>query len=109
MKQSLDYVAAALIGLASLTAVPVAHARQAAATAADAALTDGEIRKVDRDAGKITIRHGEIRNLAMPGMTMVFRVQDPTMLDTFREGDKVRFTADKVNGALTVTAIEHAR
>lgn len=109
MKRSFNYLAAALIGVASLTAGPVAHAQQAAASAASTALTDGEIKKVDKDGGKITIKHGDIKNLGMPGMTMVFRVQDPAMLDNVREGDKVRFTADKVNGALTVTTIEQAK
>lgn len=72
-------------------------------------LTDGEVRKVDKDAKKITIRHGPIANLDMPAMTMVFRVQDPVMLDQVKAGDRVRFVADKVNGALTVTRIEPAQ
>lgn len=109
MKQSLNYLTAALIGLAALTSGPIAHAQQATATAASAALTDGEIKKVDKDAGKVTIKHSDIKNLGMPGMTMVFRVQDPAMLGQVQEGDKVRFTADKVNGALTVTSIEQAK
>ncbi|AXA91363.1 copper-binding protein [Massilia sp. YMA4] len=109
MKHSLNYLAAALIGAAALTTGPVAHAQQAAATALNAALTDGEIKKVDKDGGKVTIKHGDIKNLGMPGMTMVFRVQDPAMLDKVRDGDKVRFTAEKVNGALMVTTIEQAK
>lgn len=109
MKRSFNYLAAVLIGVASLTAGPVVHAQQAAAPAANAAMTDGEIKKVDKDGGKVTIKHGDIKNLGMPGMTMVFRVQDSAMLDNVREGDKVRFTADKVNGALTVTTIEQAK
>ncbi|MHB8495717.1 MAG: copper-binding protein [Casimicrobiaceae bacterium] len=71
------------------------------------AVTEGEVRKIDKDAGKITLRHGPITNLDMPGMTMVFRVSDPAMLDGVKEGAKVRFVADRVGGALTVTAIEH--
>ena len=108
MKHALHTLAAALIGLAAITAGPVAHAQQVAATA-NAALTEGEIKKVDKATGKLTIQHGDIRNLGMPGMTMVFRVQNPAMLDKVQEGDKVRFTADMVNGALTVSAIETVR
>nr|WP_034297282.1 copper-binding protein [Herbaspirillum sp. RV1423] len=66
----------------------------------------GEIRKVDVDAGKITIRHGEIPNLDMPAMTMVFRAASPDMLNQVKTGDQVLFTAKKNNGALTVTTIE---
>ena len=80
-----------------------------AAVKAAAATSDGEVRKVDKSAGKVTIRHGEIRNLDMPAMTMVFRVKDPVMLDRLKEGDKIKFTADKVNGVYTVTAVEAAK
>ena len=71
--------------------------------------TDGEVRKVDREAKKITIRHEPIRNLDMPAMTMVFQVKDPEMLDRVTTGDKVRFEAQKVNGAFTVVSIEKAK
>lgn len=69
----------------------------------------GEVRKIDKDSKKITLKHGEIKNLGMPGMTMVFQVKDPAMLDSVKSGDKVMFTADKVNGALTVTSIQAAK
>ena len=69
-------------------------------------MTDGEIKKVDKEGGKITIKHGEIKNLDMPGMTMVFRVKEPAMLDQVKAGDKVNFSADKINGNITVTKIE---
>jgi len=69
-------------------------------------LAEGEVRKIDKAQGKITLRHGPIANLDMPGMTMVFKVADPKMLDALSEGDKVRFSADRVGGAITVTAIE---
>ncbi|MEJ7806939.1 MAG: copper-binding protein [Telluria sp.] len=72
-------------------------------------LAEGEIRKVDKDASKLTIRHGELKELGMPPMTMVFRVQDKAMLDQVTAGDKVRFKAEKIGGALTVTAIEPAK
>lgn len=67
---------------------------------------DGEVKKIDTDAGKITLKHGEIKNLDMPAMQMSFRVSDPSWLKTLQVGDKVRFSADKVNGQFTVTAIE---
>lgn len=73
------------------------------------ASTEGEVRKVDKDTGKVTIKHGPIANLEMPGMTMVFRVAETAMLDQLKQGDKVKFRAEKINGALTVTKIEVAR
>lgn len=75
-------------------------------SAPSAALIDGEVRKVDKDAGKLTIKHGEIKNLEMPPMTMVFRVKDLAMLEQVKPGDKVRFEAQKVDGLLTVTRIQ---
>ena len=76
---------------------------------ADKHLADAEVRKVDKEARKITLKHGEIRNLDMPPMTMVFQVRDPAVLDKVKQGDKVKFTAEKVNGAYTVTSIEPAK
>lgn len=72
-------------------------------------MVDGEIRKVDKDAAKLTIKHAALTNLGMPPMTMVFKVQDQAMLGQVAAGDKVRFAADKVGGALTVTALENAK
>lgn len=71
--------------------------------------TDGEVRKIDLEAKKLTLKHAEIKNLNMPGMTMVFQVKDPAMLTQVKIGDKVRFTAEKINGAFTVTTIEAAK
>ena len=73
------------------------------------ALSDGEVRKVDKDAKKITIKHGPLANLDMPPMTMVFQVEDPAMLDQVKAGDKVKFQAEKVGAAYTVTKIEPLR
>ena len=73
-----------------------------------APLVEGEVRKVDLAQGKLTLRHGPIPNLDMPPMSMVFRVADPRMLDTVKPGDKVRFTADEIDGALTVTSLRAA-
>lgn len=77
-----------------------------ATQSASAALTQGEIRKVDKDAKKLTIRHQPITNLAMPAMTMVFVVQDVALLDQVKVGDKVRFAAEKKDGAIVVTQVE---
>lgn len=77
-----------------------------ASSAASAENSEGEIRKVDKDAKKITIRHGELKNLDMPPMTMVFQVKDPAMLDKVKQGDKVNFVAEKVDGKFTVMQIE---
>ena len=72
-------------------------------------MADGEIRKIDTDNKKITIKHGEIKNLDMPGMTMVFQVKDPAMLSAVKTGDKVRFKAEKSGGAMVVTEIQPAK
>jgi len=69
-------------------------------------LADGEVRKVDKDTKKLTIRHGPIANLDMPTMTMVYQVADPAMLDQVKAGDKIKFNAEKLGGAYTVTKIE---
>ena len=69
-------------------------------------MTNGEIRKVDMDNKKLTIKHGEIKNLDMPGMTMVFQVKDPAILDKVKAGDKVKFSAEKIGGAIVVTNIQ---
>jgi Cu(I)/Ag(I) efflux system protein CusF len=73
-------------------------------------LTEGQITKVDAEAGKITIKHGPIKKLGMDeGMTMVFKAQDPAMLKAVKAGDRVKFDADDVNGQLTLTKIVKGR
>jgi uncharacterized cupredoxin-like copper-binding protein len=72
-------------------------------------MADGEVRKVDKDTKKITITHGEIKNLDMPGMTMLFQVKDPAMLDMVKPGDKVKFRAEKAGGGIMVTEIQVAK
>ncbi len=69
---------------------------------------NGEIAKVDAAAGKITMRHGPIRNLDMDSMTMVFRAGDPAMLTAVKPGDKVVFEAERVNGQITITKMRKA-
>lgn len=87
---------------ASNAAVPQNAAVTSAATAVPIA---GEVVKIDQSAGKITLKHGPIKNLDMDSMTMAFRVADPAMLDKVKAGDKVNFEADRVNGAITITKI----
>ncbi|MFN7085234.1 MAG: copper-binding protein [Burkholderiales bacterium] len=91
----------ALLLATILSAAALAHAAET--------LTDGEIRKIDKDTAKVTIKHGPLRNLDMPAMTMVFRVKDPAMLEQLKAGDRIRFSADNVGGTLTVTHIETAK
>lgn len=94
---------------AGVSATAAAIDSKALPVATKLPMTDGEIKKVDKEGGKITIKHGEIKNLDMPGMTMVFRVKEPAMLDQVKAGDKVNFSADKINGNITVTKIEAAK
>jgi Cu/Ag efflux protein CusF len=87
----------------------IALALALGATGALAQLADGEIRKVDRDAKKITIKHGEIKSLDMPAMTMVFRVRNAELLEAVKPGDKVKFDAQEEGGQYVVTRIERAK
>ncbi|HEU0202486.1 MAG TPA: copper-binding protein [Burkholderiaceae bacterium] len=85
---------------------PAAPAAQPSAPK-DAALTEGEVRRINKEQKKITLRHGEIKGLEMPPMTMVFNVRDPALLDQVQVGDKVRFAAEKsADGTFFVTALE---
>jgi Cu(I)/Ag(I) efflux system protein CusF len=104
-------VAASLIAFSAGTfaQTSTAPAGQPAVAAASSAMTRGEVKKVDKDSGKITLRHEPLENLGMPAMTMVFRVADPKFLDAVKQGDKVIFVADKVGGQFTVTKIEAVR
>jgi Cu(I)/Ag(I) efflux system protein CusF len=70
------------------------------------AMSEGEIKKVDKETGKVTIKHSALKNIDMPAMTMVFRAKDASMLDQVKAGDKVSFVAEKVGGQFTVTQIE---
>ena len=78
-------------------------------TAQNLPMVSGTVEKVDAAAGKITIDHGAIPNLDMDAMTMVFRAQDPAMLKAVKPRDKIRFTAERVNGQITVTKIQKGR
>jgi Cu/Ag efflux protein CusF len=82
------------------------HPAAAAASSATLSSAEGEIRKIDKESGKVTIKHGPLANLKMPGMTMAFKVQDPAMLEKVKVGDKVNFAVDRINGAFTVTQLQ---
>ena len=106
-------LAAMLLAAASAifpAAVEAQYDGKPAAAAAAGQLADGEVRKVDKDAKKLTIRHGPLPQLDMPTpMTMVYQVKDPGLLERVRSGDKVKFSAEKVGGAYIVTGIEAVR
>lgn len=75
------------------------------ADAAQAALVDGLVKKVDKTAGKLTVSHGALPN-GMPGMTMAFKVKDASWLDKVKDGQKIRFASDNINGAMTIVRLE---
>ena len=83
-------------------------AHHPAASAKAAEMTEGEVRKVDKGARKLTIKHGEIRNLDMPPMTMVFQVKDGAMLDQLKAGDRIRFVVEQAATGLVVIDIRPA-
>ena len=81
----------------------------AATTPVSADMADGEVKKVDKENKKITLKHGVIKNLDMPGMTMVFGIKDVAMLENLKVGDKVKFKAEQTGTAITVTDIQPAK
>ena len=95
--------------LRSVLALTALLSLVAPAFAQTAPLVAGKVVKVDESAGKITLDHQKIPNLDMPPMTMVFHATDPSLLKTVKAGDSVNFSADKVNGQLTVTRIEKSK
>lgn len=98
----------AVAGQATDPTAQHAHATTptAASAAVTAAQTEGEIRKVDAAAQKLTVKHGRIENLGMSPMTMVFRVKDPAFLTLVKPGDKVKMSVERVDGALTIVALQ---
>lgn len=86
-----------------------AEADAKAKVAAKAELADGEIRKINKATGKITVKHGEIKSVDMPPMTMVFGVADKAMLEGLKEGDKVKFNVKQEGSNYTVTDIKKAQ
>lgn len=101
----------ALVVVAAPIAVLAQSATNAPATAASAAtpakdMAEAEVRKVDKEAKKVTLKHGPIKNLDMPSMTMVFQVRDAALLDKIAAGDKIMFTAEQLQGAFVMTSVE---
>jgi Cu/Ag efflux protein CusF len=103
--------ALALPGLATAQTSSAALASTSSAGTAgeSSGFTQGEVRKVDKEGKKLTIKHGPLKNLDMPGMTMVFQVEDETVLDKVQVGEKVQFLAEKIDGKFTVTRLEPLR
>lgn len=108
MKRALSIVVTSLLMTMPAWA-EMGHAGHGAMAGMANTLSEGVVKKVDKDQGKLTISHGPLENLGMPAMTMIFRVQDDAMLDRVKPGDNIRFLADRVNGRLTVTRIETAQ
>jgi Cu/Ag efflux protein CusF len=96
-----NFVVSAVLALSSAVVSP--------AVLAQSALIDGQVTKIDQSAGKITLKHGPIKKFDMDGMTMVFRVQEPSMLKEVKVGDKVKFDTDKINGQFTVIKMQKAK
>jgi Cu/Ag efflux protein CusF len=102
----------ALLALAAAGA-PAQHSGHGAppkpAASAANTLADGEVRRVDKAANRITIKHGDVKSIDMPPMTMVFKAKDPAMLDQVKVGDKIKFDAAKVGDDYVVTRLEPAK
>ena len=92
-----------IVGLLGLAIAAVSIAAWA-----QGATAGGEVTKLDKAGGRITLKHGELKGLDMPPMTMNFRVRDAGLLDGVVVGDRVRFTAEKLDGQYTVTALAKA-
>ena len=107
IKHTLVAVAAVLATLVGVPSIANAQMDQNKMDATQmASMTDGEIRKVDKEAGKVTIKHGEIKNLDMPGMTMIFTAKEKSLLDKIQTGDKVKFAVINEGGKMVVTDIQ---
>ena len=102
------FVGAGLVLQAGAGASEKQPAKKAAkpAAAASAALIEGEVRKVDKAAGTVTIKHGAMPKFDMPPMTMPYRVKDKAVLEQLNPGDKIKFDADSVGGVFTVVRLE---
>ena len=102
-------VAAAFALTTFSNAVAQSHDHQgqapAAVTGQAAPMSDGEVKKVDKETGRLTIKHGPLENLGMPGMTMVFGVTNASALGAVKAGDKIKFVAEKREGRYVVTQL----
>ena len=105
MKHLIAIMISLFVGYAGVVLAQPNSTQGAAPTPAPVALTDGVVRKVDKNGQRITIRHAEIKSMDMPPMTMVFRVKDPALLAKLKPGDRIRFAAESIGGLLTVTNV----
>ncbi|MGB4062717.1 MAG: copper-binding protein [Azonexus sp.] len=111
------FITASLIAFSTLGAVSAQAASDHAGhvmatpanTSAEMQMVDGQVKKLDKTAGKVTLSHGPLANLNMPAMTMVFKVSNAAWLEQMKTGDKIRFMADNVNGAVTIVHFEPAK
>ena len=111
MRKAVGIATAALLGATTLIAqgsLTQTAMNHGAMPMAAAAMCDGEVRKIDKETGKITIKHGPIKNLDMPPMNMVFTAKDKALLDKVKVGDKIRFVAADEGGKMIVTEIQPA-
>jgi Cu/Ag efflux protein CusF len=106
MKHLLIATAIALGAAAPAFAQHAGHGAAKPAAAAEPA--DGEIRRIDKSRGTVLMKHGELKSLGMGPMTMSFKLKDPAMAAQFKEGDKVRFTAEQKGEELIITSISKA-
>jgi len=118
MKSKINFVLAAAFFFTSGTGLVLAASDApagspgkavGASAPASAQLTAGEVRKVDIEQSKLTIKHEALQNLDMPGMTMVFKVQDEKLLKDVKQGDKIMFRAEKLDGGFMVVKLEQAK
>ena len=113
MRKAIGIATAALLGATTLISqgsfAQTTMNHGAMPMTAEHALSDGEVRKIDKETGKITIRHGPIKHLDMPPMSMVFTAKDPALLDMAKVGDKIRFHVIDEGGKLIVTDIQPAK
>jgi Cu(I)/Ag(I) efflux system periplasmic protein CusF len=105
MKLITTAIFSALLSLSALAQTNGTPAVAATVTASKD-MAEAEVRKVDKEAKKVTLKHGVIKNLDMPAMTMVFQVRDAALFDKMAAGDKIRFTAEQMQGAFVVTGVE---
>lgn len=110
MKALKKITLACLVGLGALLSIPAfaqtPSQEKPPAAGATADMTEGEIKKVDKDTKRLTIKHGDIKNLDMPGMTMVFQVRDEALVSQVKAGDKVRFKVEKGAAGFVVTELQ---
>lgn len=112
MRKAIGIATAALLSATTLIAqgsLAQTAMNHGAMPMAAAAMSDGEVRKIDKETGKITIKHGPIKHLDMPPMSMVFTAKDPALLDRVKVGDKIRFHAADEAGKMIVTDIQLAK